>query len=139
MGLKPASVPTPRKLTGGSQYFIWETNPFARGGKGAKLMVHFQAGLAIYTAGFAKRVEAYAKEHAPWQDRTGEARKGLTAKGKQRLVYYEIELFHTVEYGVWLEVRWSGKYAIIQPTLEVMGPELMRELNMALLVKLGGG
>jgi hypothetical protein len=120
-------------------HIVWaQPNPLGPGWT-SRFKLHFQAGMAAFTEGFAREVENYAKEHAPWQDRTGEARQGLTAIGKQRLVYYEIELFHTVEYGVWLEVRWNGKYAIIEPTLEVMGPRLMASLDMAVIMKAGGG
>src|SRR5262245_15447723 len=120
----------------------WITNPFDGNGKAGRFILHMHAGLAAFTTGFARRVEQYAKENAPWEDRTGDARQGLKATGEQRLVYYAITLFHTVDYGIWLEVRWDGKYAIILPTLEAMGPELMRELavlDLDGIAKLGGG
>jgi hypothetical protein len=120
----------------------WLTNPFQGNGDAGRFIIHFELGLGVFTAGFARQVEAYAKEHAPWDDRTGDARAGLTAKGEQRLVYYAITLYHTVSYGIWLEVRWDGKYAIIVPTLEHMGPQLMIELGvlgMGGIATLGGG
>jgi hypothetical protein len=46
------------------------------------------------------------------------------------LNHYYIDLFHTVEYGIWLEIRWDGRFAIIQPTLEHFGPEVMGSLGM---------
>ena len=103
------------------------------------LILRMQAGLAVATTGFAKEVEAYAKEHAPWENRTGEARAGLTAQGEQRLVRYTITLYHTVDYGIWLEVRWDGRFAIILPTIEHMGHVLMARLSIAELATLGGG
>lgn len=120
----------------------WLTNPFDGNGQASRFIIHMSVGLAVYTKGFARRVQDYAREHAPWNDRTGDAREGLTAVGEQRLVTYTITLFHTVDYGIWLEVRWDGKYAIILPTLEAMGPELMAELaalNVGGIAKLGGG
>jgi hypothetical protein len=33
---------------------------------------------------------------------------------------------------VFLEARWSGRYAIIQPTLDHMGPIVMRSFNRLL-------
>lgn len=115
---------------------VWTNNPFFGNGKAAVFVLGLHAGLAAYTKNFAKRVEAYAKENAPWKDRTGEARRGLTAKGEQRLTQYTITLFHTMEYGLWLEVRWSGKFAIIRPTIQTLGPELMHELAIVELMKL---
>lgn len=78
----------------------------------------------------ANEVEAYAKEHAPWQDQSGDAREGLTAEAvSEGLLTKAIYLYHTVDYGIWLEIRWSGQYAIIIPTLEHMGPKVMAELH----------
>jgi hypothetical protein len=76
-------------------------------------------------------VQEYARSHAPWEDRTGDARDGLTAEGDFSFVSYTITLYHTVDYGIWLETRWHGKYAIILPTIEVMGPRFMAELAAA--------
>lgn len=79
---------------------------------------------------FAEELLDYAQSNAPWEDQTGDAREGLgtavsggfEAWGNNAI---SLSLFHTVDYGIWLEVRWGGKYAIIIPTLETMGPELM--------------
>lgn len=95
--------------------------------------------MAAVTRGFGAEVQEYAREHAPWEDRSGDARAGLTAKAEQRLTTYTIVLYHTVEYGIWLEVRWDGTYAIIMPTMEHMGHELMDRLQMAFLVNAAVG
>jgi hypothetical protein len=118
---------------------FWKNNPFDKNGAAAVMVVAFEAGLAEYVRKFAERVENYAKEHAPWEDQTGDAREGLVAKGYYRFTSYTIVLAHTVDYGVWLEIRWGGKYAIIMPTLEHMGDELMSELSLVELVRLGHG
>lgn len=73
----------------------------------------------------AEEVELYAKENAPWEDRTGDARDGLTAEAITEGSTMVIVLYHTVDYGIWLEVRNSGEYAIILPTLEHMAPVVM--------------
>lgn len=72
---------------------------------------------------------AYARENAPWRDRTGDAREGIDFSVDEDINNPTLYLFHTVSYGVWLEVRWNGEYAIIIPTLEAMGPELMLKLG----------
>ena len=70
----------------------------------------------------AQEGEAYMRSNAPWNDVTGNARSGLTgeveAGSKGATVYY----FHQVPYGIWLEIANSGKYQIILPTVQRMGP-----------------
>lgn len=86
---------------------------------------------AIYTTMqfFADRAESAAKSNARWQDQTGNARQGLTSKAFAAPDQFTLVLFHTMPYGVWLEVRWSGRYAIILPTIEQTGPELMAAIR----------
>lgn len=76
----------------------------------------------------APKVEAHMKFNAPWTDRTGNARQGLSAQAFEDGPNHGIILFHTVPYGIWLEVRFNGRYAIIDPTIEVMGPQVMASL-----------
>lgn len=63
--------------------------------------------------------ENYAKDNAPWQDQTANARQTLHAfieelSGDTVRLY----LSHGVEYGVHLETRFAGRYAIIWPTIQ---------------------
>lgn len=79
----------------------------------------------------AEEVQEYAQLHASWDDRTGEARKGLTAEVVDEGPFQNsIVLYHTVDYGIWLEIRWNGKYAIIVPTIEHYGPIVMGKLSL---------
>lgn len=75
---------------------------------------------------FKEELVSYARSNAPWEDRTGDARGGLASE-----FYGEagqtvgVVLYHTVDYGPWLEIRWGGKYAIIMPTVEAMGTKML--------------
>lgn len=73
----------------------------------------------------APRVENYMKMNAPWTDQTANARNGLAARAYREGDEVGIVLYHQVPYGVYLETRWDGRYAIINPTIEAMGPEVM--------------
>jgi hypothetical protein len=79
------------------------------------------------------RVQDYARSNALWTDRTSNARNGLFSKyvagSLGDTTTHRIVLYHTVPYGIWLEVRWSGKYAIIVPTIDVYGKKVMDALN----------
>lgn len=78
---------------------------------------------------FANDLLDYAVKNAPWEDRTGDARAGLATTVVVRNESLEVDLFHTIDYGIWLEVRWGGKYAIIIPTVETLGPRLLEKMN----------
>lgn len=88
----------------------------------------------------ASDAQSHARANAPWTDRTSNARNGLmaqpfkTAGGLGRDAagrfsrssgVYGFVLFHSVPYGIWLEVRFSGRYAIIEPTIRKVGPETL--------------
>jgi hypothetical protein len=77
--------------------------------------------------GLARGVEDAARGNAPWDDRTGDARSGLKAEVQHEGGDIILTLYHTVEYGLWLEVIQNGSFATIMPTLEQEGPRLMRE------------
>lgn len=70
----------------------------------------------------ATRGEQYMKENAPWTDRTGAARNGLGANVVVETNKVAVVLYQSVPYGGFLELRWDGKYAIIEPTMAAVGP-----------------
>jgi hypothetical protein len=89
----------------------------------------------------APRVESYAKRNAPWKDRTGAARNGLTAEfvGDRFFERQAIRVFHTVPYGIFLEVKNAGKYAVIVPTIVSEGDRIMGDMRNLLGRITGGG
>ena len=70
-------------------------------------------------------IVSYAQDHAPWEDRTGDAREGIEASASEDHGDVVMLLGHTVEYGLWLEVIRNGRFAIIMPTLETQGPRII--------------
>ena len=81
------------------------------------------AGSRIYAETVAKSFENYAKQHRPWTDRTGHARQGLTGYVTAIPTGWRINIAHTVDYGLWLEYAREKKYAILEPTVRIKGPE----------------
>lgn len=93
----------------------------------AELNPKIHRALAATIVYHKPRAVAYARLNAPWTDRTSNARNGLFAvteldvrKGAYRLI-----IAHGVPYGIWLEVRFAGRYAIIRPTIDHEGPLVM--------------
>jgi hypothetical protein len=74
--------------------------------------------------------EGWMKKEAPWTDQTGNARSGLrsTTEHVPKVVHI-INLFHSVSYGIWLEVRFQGRYSIVIPAILDQGVKLMATLN----------
>lgn len=88
---------------------------------------------------YEPKMENHAKLNAPWTDRTSNARNGLAARsGKDSKTRY-IVLFHQVPYGIFLETLHSGKYAIIMPTIDVFGPQVMDTFQKILDKRFPGG
>jgi hypothetical protein len=79
---------------------------------------------------YDSRIEQYMKTNAPWTDRTGNARNGLRAQaGHKPFESHWVDLWHSMPYGIWLEVRFSGRYAIVIPSLVKFGPQIMGTLS----------
>lgn len=74
----------------------------------------------------------FAKINAPWTDRTGNARGGLHADvnfGPEHNFFAELILAHSVYYGIFLEVRFSGKFAILMPTINYIGAQMLERIG----------
>ena len=74
---------------------------------------------------------AYQIANAPWTDRTGRARRfmrGYVTKEKHRTI---ITFSHgqPIYYGVYLELKNGGRFAIVRPTTMKFADETMRRLR----------
>lgn len=77
-----------------------------------------------------QRAIEYMRSNAQWTDQTGNARNGLLAKAfHEPLQKHVLVLYHSVPYGIWLEIRNQGRYAIIEPSIERIGQEIMDTLR----------
>jgi len=74
--------------------------------------------------------ESYAKEKAPWTDRTGNARQSLHTYVEE-LAGDTVRLYlsHGVSYGIFLEVKHAGRWGIIWSTIERHLPEIQKMLQ----------
>ena len=75
---------------------------------------------------------AYAKTNAPWTDRTGNARAGLHSSVDIQPNSFELIVAGSVFYQIFLETRFSGRYAIILPTVNHIGGILMQRIQASL-------
>lgn len=90
-----------------------------------------ETALRIYGDSAAKKIEASAKMNRPWTDRTGEARRTITAFAKHasNRSKIRITLQDGVYYGKYLEYCNGGKYAIIEPTVDKEAPNIVEGMK----------
>ena len=101
-----------------------------------------RASLLAYSQKTAGDIERDMKRNAPWTDRTGNARNTLRAT--PMIFHADPERFevgvvagHGMEYGLWLEVRWAGRFAIVGPTVRAAAPRYFAGCRR--IVNAGGG
>lgn len=118
----------------GGGRIVWESDTLSPGISGLTEAIDKAVGAVMLYE--APHVQDYMRSNAPWTDRSGNARGGLFAQPYGDNLKRGIVAYHTMPYGIWLEVRWSGRYQIIVPTIQVMGPKVMEGLS-GLLNKMG--
>lgn len=79
----------------------------------------------------AEILERYMKANHPWKNRTGAAEAGLNARVSSSKMNYvqTITLSHGVPYGVYLEHSMERRFAILEPTMRIKGPEIVNDLR----------
>lgn len=109
--------------------FRWSIPPSVLAGKVGSYGQRVLAAVHELAQVFAARMEAAAKGAAPWTDRTGNARQGLTGIALKAAAGVTIILYHQAIYGIWLEVAHGGNWAIIMKTMEAHYGPLMAALR----------
>lgn len=75
------------------------------------------------------QLQSYARQNRMWTDRTGDARRRLTAYLRSTNDGYRIYLAHGVDYGIWLELANEKRFAIIEPSIRLKSPEIIRHFQ----------
>lgn len=107
----------------------WDIPPSVLAGKVGDYGERLLSAIYDLAQFFAGRIEAYAKANAPWTDRTGNARQGLTARAFRTATGVVLALFHQANYGVFLELKNAGRFAIIMKTLQTHYAPLMAAIR----------
>jgi hypothetical protein len=81
-------------------------------------MMAVNAGVEAIAMKWAPTIQNWMRDNAPWTDRTGNARQSLHTEVLNLTNEIVLALAHGVEYGVQLELGFSGRYAIIGPALD---------------------
>lgn len=87
------------------------------------------AALGVYGDSVSKEMEAYAKSNRPWTDRSSSARNRLTGQSQNMGTSIRCSISHGVNYGIYLEMCNEGRYRILKPTIDAVGPKAVRGLD----------
>lgn len=104
-----------------SANFTWKSDEITPGLESLKTKTI--AALGMYARTKAEVYKGKMKANRPWTDRTGMAKARLDANVTINPREITIVLSHGVDYGVWLELARSKRYAIIAPTINLEAPD----------------
>jgi len=78
------------------------------------------------------RMETQAHGDAPWQDQTGNARRSIHYEFSDNGGIITVSIGIGVDYGVYLELSFGGRFRVIQPTVDQAKYQLLRDLQRVL-------
>jgi len=119
-------------MAGQSATIVWQVPPEALARNVGDYIARMLSAVHDLATLFAAKIEAYAKQTAPWADRTGHARQGLTGTAVKTATGVILYLFHQATYGIWLEVKNAGRFAVILRSLEAHYSPLMDAIRSLL-------
>lgn len=122
-------------MAGNQKSFRWNSTTLFKNVE--TLAPKLDRALAAAVEYAATRSENYMKKNASWQDQTSNARNGLNTVPFHQGTTHGYHLAHGVPYGIWLEVRWDGRYGII-PQATQQGGMMVMSLMTKLLAGLDG-
>jgi len=71
----------------------------------------------------------WMKQNRPWNDITGNARRGLRVEVVKQGAGFDMFFIHSVEYGVGLELDRGGRNAVIIPAIRRAVPRIKSKLK----------
>jgi len=121
---------------------VWSADPKTIIEKMKKAPEKANFYLSRTTEFYSLHAETYAKSKAPWTDRSTNARSGLASNWRGEIsttsARFEIDVFHRVPYGIWLELKYNGKFSIINKTISAEGPKFFNAANKVMATMFGG-
>ena len=111
----------------------WETPPSALAQAVERYGDRVLTAVAAVAQYAATQMQNDAKANAPWTDRTGNARTGLFGTSEadfaRKVVTIYLSQGTAIDYGIWLELANSGRYAVVMRTMEAHYQDLMDMLK----------
>lgn len=97
---------------------VWQSSPADMAERVRAYGERLVAAVVRLAEEWTSRLLAEMRQTAPWTDRTGAARRSLIGRVRRIAAGAVLILGHGVSYGIYLERRWAGRYAIVIPTIQ---------------------
>lgn len=104
---------------------------------GRGLESEIRAGLRAAGPEITRALQEYARASHRWQNQTGAAESNLVASFAVMGDALVITLVSGAPHGIWLEVRWGGKYAVIPLAIYATRPLAIEVVTRHILRAIG--
>lgn len=111
----------------------WIISPEATAQSVELYMERVETRLLLEMQRVAQDIEAWAKSNHPWNNITGAAEAGLNCRAEFTGAGVKITLAHGVDYGIWLEVKFAGKWGVIEKAMSAHYGDIMAAMGRALM------
>lgn len=109
---------------------IWESRPEDAFREGySEYGQRVRDAIIILLNNHKAEIQEWMQQNASWTDRTGAARRGLYVTTDIMADSILLILGYSVPYGIFLETKNTGRYAILTPALDYWGPIIVQELQ----------
>lgn len=88
-----------------------------------------KVAISIYADAAGEKLEAEAKDNAPWTDRTGLSRETIEGGNEWDGDECYIYVAGNTDYFPFLELCHDKKYATLKPSLDKLSPEIIKGME----------
>lgn len=108
---------------------VWRSSPADMAKRVETYKRNLLAAVFRLAQEWAKQMADEMRATHPWINQTGEAERKLFGRAFRLVAGAVIAIGHGVDYGIYLERRWSGRYAVVMPTIQRNQAQIMKNLQ----------
>lgn len=109
---------------------VWEHPPEEAWGELAVAYAEAVRNMAfVVCERWAPEIQNWMRAEAPWTDRSANARQRLWSRAFKEPKSVTLVMAHGVEYGIFLELRWAGRFAIVNPALDIFALAVWQDIR----------
>ncbi len=116
-------------MSGVTARIDWSKTPHDLGQRIIKYGRDLTPAMVAFLRDEAPKIAEQMQHEASWTDRTGQARRELRTEVEVQGERATLYLITGAPHGMYLELRWGGRYAIVSPMIPRAGIALGQELK----------